>query len=154
MVKQLGSFLVLFKPGVVTGNHNESEVVLKDICERLGGLDCKVFDPYLVYTRLADFGILTRVEQRNAYGYSAVSFFYPAGTNKHSTRRIIVNEILGEMKNDPKLLSNGYAVVSDNVGNLKLRYIKSREYSGNTNTAIKCAKTAENDLLRWRVDFG
>lgn len=130
MNKQLGSFLVLFKPGVITGVHNESEVVLKDICDGLGGLDCKIFDPYMAYARLADDGFLVRVEQRNDYGFAAVSFFYPTRKNEHAVRRKIINEILGEIKNEPELLANGYAVISDKSGNLKLRYIKNRGCSG------------------------
>ncbi len=51
MKKQLGNFVVLFRPGVVTGIHNEREIALRNICEKLGGLDCKVFDPYAVYVR-------------------------------------------------------------------------------------------------------
>ena len=73
MKRLLGNFIVLFKPGVVTGIHNEREVVLRNICDRFGGFDCKIFDPYMVYAGLADAGMLEKVEQRNIYGYSAVS---------------------------------------------------------------------------------
>lgn len=63
MTKIPGSFLVLFRPGVVSGIHNEREVVL---------------------------------------------------------RKIIINRMLDEVKNSPNLPRNGYAVVSDRWGNLKL----------------------------------
>jgi len=123
---QLGNFVVLFRPGVVTGIHNEREIILNDICEKFGGLDCRLFDPYLVYDRLTDAGLLVRVEQRNAYGYAAVSFFYPAKTNEREVRQKIINAILGEIKNDPKVLASGYAIISDKYGNMKLKHGRTR----------------------------
>jgi len=60
------------------------------------------------------------VEQRNIYGYSAVSFFYPNKHKEHELRQKIINKMLAEIKSDPKLLRNGYAVVTDKGGNLRL----------------------------------
>lgn len=114
----LGNFIVLFKPGVATGIHSGRETVLGSICDRFGGFDCKIFDPYMVYAGLADAGILVKVEQRNMYGYSAVSFFYPDRQSEHELRKKIINNMLAEIKNDPKLLGNGYAVTMDKGGNL------------------------------------
>lgn len=98
MTKIPGSFLVLFRPGVVSGIHNEREVVLRKICESLGGLDLRVFDPYLVYAGVADCGMLVRVEQRNIYGFAAVSFFYADSRIERETRKILINRMLDEVK--------------------------------------------------------
>lgn len=119
--RQLGSFVVFFRPGVVTGIHNEREILLKNICEKVGGFDCKAFDPYMIYDSLADAGVLIRIEQRNAFGYSAVAFFYPANVKESEARRKIINTILNDIKHDPKLFASGYAVISDKKGNLKLK---------------------------------
>jgi len=124
MKKQLGNFVVLFRPGVVTGIHNEREIALRNICEKLGGLDCKVFDPYAVYAKFADDGLLLRVEQRNSYGFAAVSFFYPAGKDEKEIRNIIINQMLSAIKDDPKIIAEGYAIVVDKTGNLKLKLSK------------------------------
>lgn len=124
MKEKTGNHLVTFRPGEVIGMHNEREVVLEDICNRLGGFGFKIFDPYMVYSNLADNGFLVRVEELSSYGYWMVSFFYPNGKDENETRRIIINYILNEAKNDPKLLTNGYAVVSDNNGNLNLSALR------------------------------
>jgi hypothetical protein len=124
MKKQLGNFVVLFRPGVITGVHNEREIALRNICERLGGLDCKVFDPYAVYAKFADDGLLLRVEQRNSYGFAAVSFYYPAGKDEKVIRNIMINQMLRAIKDDPKIIAGGYAIVIDKTGNLKLKLSK------------------------------
>ena len=126
MKKQLGNYLVLFRPGVITGMHSEREVVLKDICERLGGFDCKVFDPYFAYSDFCDAGLLVRVEQGNIYGFYSVAFFYVDRKSEHEIRRKIINGILDSVKSNSKLFENGYVIVSDRQGNLKLNYIKDR----------------------------
>lgn len=77
MKDKLADFLVLFRRGEVTGIHNEREVELKEICNSLGGLDCKVFDPYMVYSNLADNGLLVRVETKNLDGSWSILFYYP-----------------------------------------------------------------------------
>lgn len=123
---KLGDFVVLFRPGVVTGIHNEKEVLLKEICDRLGGFDCKIFDPYMTYSSLADSGLLVRVEQKNAYGFGAVSFFYPNKSTEQDLRRKIINHMLEEVKSNTKLAANGYIVISDRTGNLKLKHLKDR----------------------------
>lgn len=120
MIKRMGSFIVLFRPGVVSGIHNEKEAVVKDICLRFGEFDNKVFDPYLVYSEMADEGLLDRVEQVNAYGCGAVSFFYPAGCNESAVRRKIINRMLGEVISAPVLIKSGCAVVCDSSGDLRL----------------------------------
>lgn len=129
MKRLLGNFIVLFKPGVVTGIHNEREVVLRNICDRFGGFDCKIFDPYMVYAGLADAGMLEKVEQRNIYGYSAVSFFYPVGLIEYDLRQKIINTMLDEIKSDPKLFRNGFAIVTDKRGNLKLTQSRNSRLS-------------------------
>ncbi|MFZ5650304.1 MAG: hypothetical protein ACOY4I_05580 [Bacillota bacterium] len=120
MKSPLGNFIVLFKPGVVTGIHSGREVILSNICDRFGGFDCKIFDPYTVYAGLVDADILVKVEQRNIYGYSAVSFFYPDRHSEHRLRQKILNKMLAEIKSDPRLIRNGYAVVTDKGGDLRL----------------------------------
>ncbi|MFZ5591008.1 MAG: hypothetical protein ACOY81_04270, partial [Bacillota bacterium] len=57
-----GRFLVAFWPGVITGLHDRSEVLLDDLCRQLGGFDCRIFDPYFFYSECADRGWLRRVE--------------------------------------------------------------------------------------------
>ncbi|AGL01089.1 hypothetical protein [Desulfoscipio gibsoniae] len=124
MKDKLADFLVLFRRGEVTGIHNEREVELKEICNSLGGLDCKVFDPYMVYSNLADNGLLVRVETKNLDGSWSILFYYPVEKNKNNVRRKIINFILDEARYDYKLLKNGYAVVTNNNGNLKLACIR------------------------------
>ena len=130
MKKPLGNFMVMFKPGVVTGIHKENEVVLSDICEKLGGFDCKLFDPYFIYDKLADSGQLIRIEQKNMHGYAAVSFYYPPGRNESHIRRMIINSILDDILTDPQLFANGYAVITDKNGNLNLKCYKSSRNAG------------------------
>lgn len=120
MIKQVGSFIVLFRPGVVSGIHSEKEAVVKNICLRFGEFDNKVFDPYILYSGMADEGLLVRVEQINQYGCGAVSFFYPGGCNENAVRRKIINRMLGEVMNAPGLFKNGYTVVCDSSGDLQL----------------------------------
>lgn len=124
MKEKVGALLVSFRPGEVIGKHHESEVELRDICTRLGGFDCKVFDSYLIYSDLADAGYLIRLEEKCSPRFWSVFFFYPGEANENELRRKIINVILNEAKNDPKLPLNGYAVVSDKNGNLKLGYFK------------------------------
>ena len=68
-----GNFLVSFRPGEVTGAHHEREAELGNVCASLGGFDCKVFDPYMAYSGLADAGLLVRVEEKSP------SWFHAAG---------------------------------------------------------------------------
>jgi len=126
MKEKIGNFLVSFGPGEVIGKHHEREAVLRNICTRLGGFDCKVFDSYLVYSGLADAGYLIRVEGKCSPRFWSVSFFYPGEAEENKIRRKIINVLLDEAKSDPKLPLNGYAVVSDKSGNLKLGCLKKR----------------------------
>lgn len=126
MKENIGELLVSFRPGEVIGMHHESEAELRDICTRLGGFDCKVFDSYMVYSGMADAGLLIRAEEKSSSWFWTVSFFYPGEADENEIRRKIINVILDEVKNDPKLPLNGYAVVSDKSGNLKLGCIKKR----------------------------
>lgn len=124
MEKEKGNRLVTFKPGEVIGAHNESEDVLKDICSKLGGLEYKLFDPYILYSSLADTGFLVRDEELRSDGYWTASFFYPGGKDENRIRRMIINFILEDAKNDPHLFDHGYAVVVDADGNLSLHSVK------------------------------
>lgn len=124
--EKTGNFLVSFRPGEVIGRHHQREVALKNICVRLGGFDCKIFDSYLIYSWLADAGYLVRVEEMYSPRFGIVSFFYPGEADENEIRRKIINFMLDEAKNDPKLLLNGYAIISDEYGSLKLGYIKKR----------------------------
>lgn len=126
MKEKIGNFLVSFRPGEVVGRHHQREPELRNICARLGGFDCKVFDSYLVYSGLADAGHLIRVEEKCSPRFWMVSFFYSGEADENETRRKIINVILDEAKDDPKLPLNGYAVISDRDGNLKLGYMKKR----------------------------
>lgn len=137
MKKKLGNFIVMFKPGVVTGIYNENEMILRDICEKLGGFNCKLFDPYFAYDSLADAGLLIRVEQRNMYGYAAVSFFYPPEQNEKHIRKLAINSILNDIQTDPKLFANGYAVIADKNGGLMLKCYKSLHTAGYSPTKTK-----------------
>lgn len=137
MSEKTGKFLVSFRPGEVTGTHHERETELRKICASLGGFDCKVFDPYLAYSGLADAGLLVRVEEKSTSWLWTVSFFYPPEGDENEIRRKIINAFLTEAKNDPKLLPNGYAVVSDEHGNLYLRFIKKHQKYASRRTRPK-----------------
>ncbi|MCL6477829.1 MAG: hypothetical protein K6T65_05380 [Peptococcaceae bacterium] len=117
---RLGNFVVMFKPGVVTGIHSEREVLLADICQRMGGFECKVFDPYMFYSAMADDGLLVRVEHRNEFGYASASFFYPDRESESKTRKMIINRLLSEIKGSGRAFSGGCAVVCDKSGNYRL----------------------------------
>lgn len=137
MKEKIGNFLVSFRPGEIIGKHHAREAALRDICTRLGGFDCKVFDSYLVYSGLADAGYLIRVEEKCSPRFWSVSFFYPGEANRNEIRRKIINIILDEARNDPKLPLDGYAVISDKNGNLKLGYMKKRRQKILRRTRIK-----------------
>ncbi|MDD2554402.1 MAG: hypothetical protein PHP51_07510 [Desulfotomaculaceae bacterium] len=126
MSKQPGSFIVSFRPGVVTGIYSEKEGAIKEICERFGGFDCKIFDPYMKYAELADAGLLVRVEERIAVNRYSVSFFYPAQEDERCIRKKIINSLLAEMKDSPSLYAGGFAVTVENNGDHKL-YKRKRE---------------------------
>lgn len=132
MKKEKGSHLVTFRPGEVIGAYNQGEDILKDICGKLGGFGCKIFEPYILYTRLADFGFLIRDEEPLSNGYWSVSFFYPAGEDENMLRRIIIDAILNEAKNDPALFDKGYAVIIDVEGNQSLRSIRKSNKNNKT----------------------
>lgn len=127
MIKEKGNLLVTFRPGEVTGSYNPREDVLRDICCKLGGLDYKIIDPYILYSSLADTGFLVRAEEYSSKGYWTVSFYYPGGKDENRIRRTIINFILDEAKNDPNLFDNGYAVVIDVDGNQSLCSVKKRD---------------------------
>lgn len=129
MCKQTGSFIVSFWPGVVTGVHNEKEVFIKEICERFGGFACKIFDPYVKFSELADAGILVRVEERKAAHRYSVSFFYPALEDERFIRKKIINSMLEELKSSQSFYAGGFAVIVDKNGEHKL-YKRKREPSG------------------------
>ncbi len=124
MEYKFGDFLVSFRRGEVIGMHNEKEVELNDICTRLGGLNCKVLNPYKAYSNLADNKLLVRVEIKNLNGSRTTFFFYPIDKNQNEIRRKIINYILNEAKNDYKLFLKGYVVVINKDGNFKLAYIE------------------------------
>lgn len=126
MNKQPGSFIVSFRPGVVTGIHSEKEAAIKEICERFGGFDCKIFDPYMKYSELADTGLLVRVEDRIAVNRYCVSFFYPAQEDERYIRKKVINSMLEEMKSSHSVYAGGFAVTVENNGDYKL-YKRKRE---------------------------
>ncbi len=123
MEAKFGDFLVSFRRGEVFGMHNEKEVELSEICNKLGGIDRKVFNPYKAYSNLADNKLLVRVEIKNLNGTRTTFFFYPVDKNQNEIRRKIINFILNEARKDYKLFLNGYAVVINKYGNLKLACI-------------------------------
>jgi len=127
MIKEKGNLLVSFRPGEVIGSYNRREYVLRDICCKLGGLEYKIFDPYILYSSLADTGFLVRAEEYSSKGYWTVSFYYPGGKDENRIRRTIINFILDEAKNDPNLFDNGYAVVIDVDGSQSLCSVKKRD---------------------------
>jgi hypothetical protein len=121
---KFGDFLVSFRRGEVIGMHNNKEVELNEICTKLGGLDRKYFDPYKIYSKLADHKLLVRVAIKNLDGSRIIFFFYPVDQNQNEIRREMINLILDGARNDYKLFLNGYAVVINQDGNLKLAYIE------------------------------
>lgn len=129
MCKQFGSFIVSFWPGVVTGVFNEKEVFIKEICERFGGFECKVFDPYIKFSELADAGIITRAEERVAAHRYCVSFYYPALEDERLIREKIINSIFEELKSSQSFYASGFVVIVNKNGDHKL-YKRKRKLSG------------------------
>lgn len=121
---RFGDFLVSFRRSEVTGVHNEKEVELIEICNRLGRPECKVFDPFVAYSRLAECNLLERVKIKNLDGSWTVFFFYPIDLKQSEVRRQIINGILYEASKDNRLFLNRMAVVISNDGRLKLACIK------------------------------
>lgn len=124
MSKQLGSFLVAFRPGVVTGILNKKEAAIKEICERFGGFAFKVFDPYIKFSELADTGMIIRVEERIAVDRYCVSFYYPALEDEKDIRNKIINSMLEEIKSSHSFYAGGFAVTVDSSGNHKFHRSK------------------------------
>ncbi len=121
---KFGDFLVSFRRGEVVGVHNEKEVELIEICNRLGRPGCKVFDPFVAYSQLAERNLLEKVKIKNLDGSWTVFFFYPIDLKQSEIRRQIINCILYEASKDSRLFLNRMSVVISNDGCLKLVCIK------------------------------
>lgn len=129
MCKQFGNFIVSFWPGVDTGVYNEKEVFIKEICERFGGFECKVFDPYIKYSELADAGMIIRAEDRIAAHRYCVSFYYPALEDERLIRKKIINSMFEELKSSQSFYAAGFAVIVNKNGDHKL-YKRKRKLPG------------------------
>lgn len=121
---KFGDFLVSFRRSEAAGVHNEKEVELIEICNRLGRPGFKVFDPFVAYSRLAERNLLEKVKIKNLDGSWTIFFFYPIDKKQSEIRRQIINWILYEVSKDNRLFLNRMAVVISNDGRLKLACIK------------------------------